>query len=192
MVYPLKDKSKVKTIFVQFKVIVKKHFDKPIKTLYSENSGEYIALAHFLSTNGIYHLTTPPHTSKHNFFSEHRHLHIVETRLVSLSHASLPLTYWTYAFASTIYLITSPYENIFSTAPNYSKLKIFGCLCYPWLRPYTIHKLDTRSKPCIFLGYSLTQNAYYYLDPTISNYMSQAMLGLLKLSSYLIICLLLS
>ena len=64
--------------------------------------------------------------------------------------------------------LSSPYEKIFSTTPNYSKLKIFGCLCYPWLRPYTTNKLDTRSLPCVFLGYSLTQSAYYCLDPTTS------------------------
>ena len=64
--------------------------------------------------------------------------------------------------------LSSPYEKFFTTAPNYSKLKIFGCLCYPWLRPYTTNKLDTLSKPCVFLGYSLTQSAYYCLDPSTS------------------------
>lgn len=37
---------------------------------------------------------------------------------------------------------------------------MFRCLCFPWLRPYTTHKLDDRSKPCVFVGYSLTQSAY--------------------------------
>ncbi|KAJ0024842.1 hypothetical protein Pint_07566 [Pistacia integerrima] len=91
---------------------------------------------------------------------------------------SLPLSYWTYALATAVYLINrvptptlnlfSPYEFFFRTTPNYSKLKIFGCLCYPWCRPYATNKLDNRSKLCIFLGYSLTQSAYYCLDPSIS------------------------
>ena len=103
--YPLKQKSEVKDIFIRFKAIVEKHFDKPIKTLYSDNGGEYIALANFLSTNGISHLTTPPHTPEHNGFSERRHLHIVVTGLTLLSHATLPLNYWPYALATTVYLI---------------------------------------------------------------------------------------
>lgn len=103
--YPLKQKSEVKDIFIRFKTIVEKHFDKKIKTFYSDNGGEYTTLAHFLSTNGISHLTTPPRTSEHNGFSERCHLHIVETGLALLSHASLPLIYWSHAFATTVYLI---------------------------------------------------------------------------------------
>ena len=120
----------------------------------------------------------PPHTPEHNGFFERRHPHIVETGLTLLSHASIPLTYWPHAFTTTIYLINcmptptlnlfSPYENIFGTTPNYSKLKIFDCLYYPWLQLYTTHKLESRSKPCVFLGYSLTQSAYHCLDPTTS------------------------
>uniref|UniRef100_A0A2N9I718 Integrase catalytic domain-containing protein n=1 Tax=Fagus sylvatica TaxID=28930 RepID=A0A2N9I718_FAGSY len=161
-----------------FSSIVEKHFNSTIKTLYSDNGGEYISLTDFLSTNGISHLTTPPHTPEHNGYSERRHLHIVETGLALLTHASLPLSYWTYAFATAVYLInrmptptlnlSSPYHKIFQTPPNYSKLRVFGCLCYPWLRPYTSHKLESRSKPCVFLGYSLTQSAYYCLDPSTS------------------------
>ena len=100
---------------------MEKYFEKKIKTFYSDNGGEYIALAHFLSINGILHLTPPPHTPEHNGFSERRHLHIVETGLALLSNASIPLNYWTYAFAVAVYLInhmptttqSSPYENIF-------------------------------------------------------------------------------
>ena len=64
--------------------------------------------------------------------------------------------------------LSSLYENIFETTPNYSKLKIFGCLYYPWLRPYTSHKLESHSKPSVFLRYSFTQSAYYCLDPSTS------------------------
>ena len=70
--------------------------------------------------------------------------------------------------------LSSPYENIFGSPPNYSKLRIFSCLCYPWLRSYSSHKLESRSKPCIFLGYSLTQSAYLcYHPPTSRMYVSR-------------------
>jgi len=116
--------------------------------------------------HGISHLTSPPHTPEHNGFVERRHRHIVDTGLSLLTHASLPCIFWSYAFAMAVYLISrmstttlqnlSPYAVIFQHSPNYEKLRSFGCLCYPWLRPYTAHKLDPQSKPCIFLGYSLT------------------------------------
>ena len=60
--------------------------------------------------------------------------------------------------------LKSPYECLFHETPNYDKLRVFGCLCYPWLRPYTAHKLQPRSASCIFLGYSPTQSAYLCLD----------------------------
>lgn len=41
---------------------------------------------------------------------------------------------------------------------------MFGCLCFPWLRFYTKHKLEDRSKACVFLGYSTMQSAYFCLD----------------------------
>ncbi|KAL9463126.1 hypothetical protein AB3S75_001014 [Citrus x aurantiifolia] len=62
----------------------------------------------------------------------------------------------------------SPYKKIFEAKPNYTKLKIFGCLCYPWLRPYKVHKLESNSKPCVFLGYSISQSAFLCLDTSSS------------------------
>ena len=177
-IYPLKRKSDVQEVFTRYKPIVENYFSHKIITLYSDNGGEYIALKDYLSLHGISHFTTPPHTPEHNGYSERRHRHIVETGLALLSHASLPTTFWPHAFATAVYLInrqptptlnlSSPFELIFNQSPNYSKLKIFGCLCYPWLRPYTSHKLNARSKSCVFLGYSLSQSAYLCLDPTTS------------------------
>ena len=60
--------------------------------------------------------------------------------------------------------MTSPFSKLFGTSPNYDKLKIFGCLCFPWFRPYNNHKIENRSTPCVFLGYSTTQSAYLCLQ----------------------------
>ena len=59
---------------------------------------------------------------------------------------------------------SSSFQALFQTPPNYSKLQTFGCLCYPWIRPYGNNKFTPRSTPCVFLGYSLTQSAFICFD----------------------------
>lgn len=59
-----------------------------------------------------------------------------------------------------------PFQKMFSSPPNYSKLRVYGCLCFPWLPSYTKHKLGNRSAVCVLLGYSLTHSAYLCLQPT--------------------------
>lgn len=96
--YPLKLKSDVSIIFPIFKNLVERQFNSQIKTLYSDNGGEYIKLRPFLQANGISHLTTPPHTPEHNGLSERKHRHLTETARCLLNHASLPPIYWSFAF----------------------------------------------------------------------------------------------
>lgn len=172
--YPLQQKSQVKSTFIAFKALVENRFQAKIRTLYSDNGGEFIALREFLVSNGISHLTSPPHTPEHNGLSERKHRHIVETGLTLLTQASVPREYWPYAFAAAVYLINrmptpvlsmeSPFQKLFGSKPNYERLRVFGCLCFPWLRPYTHNKLEERSRRCVFLGYSLTQTAYLCFD----------------------------
>ena len=45
-------------------------------------------------------------------------------------------------------------KTLFHTKPNYPFLKVFGCACWPNLRPYNKHKLQPSSIRCVFLGYS--------------------------------------
>jgi hypothetical protein len=59
----------------------------------------------------------------------------------------------------------SPFSKLFKKEPVYTLLRTFGCLCYPLLRPYATHKLQFRSKPCIFIGYGANQRGYRCLEP---------------------------
>ena len=47
---------------------------------------------------------------------------------------------------------------------DYSNLKVFGCAYYSLLCPYNRHKLEFRSRQCIFIGYYLNHKGYRCLD----------------------------
>lgn len=174
--YPIRVKSNVVKNFVNFKTLVERFFGVTLVTLYYDIGVEYHKLKDFFSSHGIQRLTTPPHTSQHNGSAKRQHQHIVETGLTLLHQAFVPFSYWPFAFQNASYVINqmptpildleTPFETLFHLPPNYSKLKTFGCLCYPWLHPYAKHKLQPLSTPCVFLGYSTHQSAYKCLDPT--------------------------
>jgi histone deacetylase 1/2 len=58
----------------------------------------------------------------------------------------------------------SPFQWLFNHTPDYDFLRTFGCLFFFFLRPYHAHKLDFRSSPCVFLGYSSSHLSYRCLD----------------------------
>ena len=111
-----------------------------------------------------------PHTHQQNGTAERKHRHIVETGLTLLAHASVPLCYWNDAFATACFLINrlpsrtidmkTPLERLLNETPDYTFFKVFGCACWPHLRPYNSHKLEFRSTKCVFLGYSSLHKGY--------------------------------
>lgn len=50
------------------------------------------------------------------------------------------------------------------TQPTYTHLRIFSCLCYPYLRPYNHNKLDSMSLPCVFLGFTTQYKGFWCLE----------------------------
>ena len=54
----------------------------------------------------------------------------------------------------------TPIERLLGETPDYTFFKVFGCACWPHLHPYNNHKLQFRSKKCVFLGYSSLRKGY--------------------------------
>lgn len=62
-------------------------------------------------------------------------------------NAARPLKYWPFAFQTTTCWINQlpkgsfvsfyPHESLYHCKPNYYVLRVFGCACYPFLRPTT-------------------------------------------------------
>ena len=87
----------------------------------------------------------------------------------------MPYSYWSFSAQTAANLINllltsvlgwiSPWSKLYSTTPDLSQLKVFGCACYPNLRPYNTHKLEPRTRECIFIGYPTHSKGYLYLDP---------------------------
>ena len=162
--YQLLHKSDVNSTFVAFKQLVENYFTTTNKTLYTDNEGEFLALRSFLATHGTTHLTTPPHTSEHNGYSERRQRYIVETGLTLMHQASIPLIN---RMPKVGLCLGSSFEKLFHKVTNPSKFRVFGCLCFPWLCRYFSHKLDLKSSLCVFLVYSLTCSVFLCFNPTL-------------------------
>ena len=62
---------------------------------------------------------------------------------------------------------------LFNKSPDYKFLRTFGCACFPFLRPYSTHKLDFRSQECVFLGYSSSHKGYKCLSTSGKIYISK-------------------
>ena len=174
--YPLKFKSDVLQVFIDFQKRIERHLNHKIVNFQSDWGGEFQALTKYLKEQGIFHRISCPHTPAQNGTAERKHRHIFETALSLLHQSSLPHHFWDEAVCTAVYLINrlptqnlkncSPYHLIYRQEPDYSLLKSFGCTCYPCLRPYATSKLDARSEKCIFIGYSAYHLGYRCLSLT--------------------------
>lgn len=169
-IYFLKLKSEVNSVFQAFYTYVQVQLNHKIKALQTDGGGEFRSLHNFFHTHGIRHRLSCPHTSKQNGVVERKHRHILETGLILLDHASMPLHFWEHAFFTAVFLINRlptsvlcgdvPFTKLYNQMPDYYILRIFGCLCFPCLQAYNHHKLEFRSQPCTFLGYSDKYKGY--------------------------------
>nr|GEX64094.1 putative polyprotein [Tanacetum cinerariifolium] len=167
-------KSDVYSTFKSFVQMVERQFTTKLKNVQTDWGGEFHNLASFFSSLGIIHRRSCPHTSEQNSFAERHNCYVVETGLTLLAQTYVPQCFWHYAFDIDVYLINrmpsrtstnkSPFEHIFKRSSDYSFLRVFGCLCFPYLYLYNRYKMGFRSTPCVFLGYSPSHRAYRCLD----------------------------
>ncbi|KAM2436022.1 hypothetical protein PS1_025908 [Malus domestica] len=151
--------------------------DECTRILQSDGGGEYVGLhfQNFLKNKGILHHKSCSYTPQQNGLAERKNRHITKTVVTLLQQASLPPKFWYHACATAIYLINrmptpvlsmqSPFEKLYNALPTLDHLKIFGCACYPSLRPYRSHKLEPKTSECIFLGYAAQYKGFICFNP---------------------------
>ncbi|KAG8492721.1 hypothetical protein CXB51_010467 [Gossypium anomalum] len=168
--YLIKNKSEALAKFLHLYKFIEVQFGCKVKVLQTNWGGEFRSFPQVLSQLGIHHRLSCPHTSEQNGLVERKHRHIVDIDMTLLAQAKVPMHLWVHAFTSPVHLINRlptsvldgkcPYELLHKSLPNYMHLRVFGCRCYPYLRPFNNHKLQFRSKPCVFLGYSPVHKGY--------------------------------
>ncbi|KAM0002129.1 putative RNA-directed DNA polymerase [Helianthus debilis subsp. tardiflorus] len=176
--YPLTTKTGFYAVLSAFIQLVQTQFSRKIKTFQSDGGGEFLnhTVRKIFEANGTFHRFSCPHTPQQNGRAERKHRHIVETGLAMLFNAHVPASFWVDAFTTATYVINrvptpllqhkSPFQMLFDHLPNYSNFRVFGCLVFPYLRDYAKHKLEPRSLPCLFLGYSSSHKGFRCLDPS--------------------------
>ncbi|KAD5508144.1 hypothetical protein E3N88_15847 [Mikania micrantha] len=174
--FPLANKSVVFSIFRQFHSVIKTQFERGIKTFQCDNGTEYNnkAFHDFCTQNGMLFRFSCPHTSSQNGKAERKIRSINNIIRTLLTYASLPPTFWHHALQMATYLLNilpsktkhnqTPTYLLFHKHPSYNHLRTFGCLCYPLIPSTSINKLQSRSSPCVFLGYPSNHRGYKCFD----------------------------
>ena len=175
---PLRQKSDAYASLASIRAFAQTQFNLPLAAIQMDNGREFDnAKLHTLAAaHGIHLRFSCPYTSPQNGKAE-RIIRTVNDIVRSLLfQASLPPRFWVEALHHATYVLNrlptkaisapSPYFALHDTHPDYSSLRVFGCLCYPNTAATMPHKLAPRSSACMFLGYSPHHKGYRCMDLT--------------------------
>lgn len=175
-VYILKAKHQVFDCFLAWKALAEKQSKKMLKTLRTDNGGEYTStqFEQFLEKEGIRHETTIPKTPQQNGVAERLNRTLVESARSMLLDANLPKRFWAEAVSTAVYLKNrcptkavpgmTPFEAWHGEKPEVDHLRVFGCDAYSHIPRDERAKFDTKTRKCILLGYGEETKGYRLYD----------------------------
>lgn len=167
-VYFLKKKDETFSKFVEFKAFIEKQTGKEIKTLRTDNGGEYMSNAFdsFLKKSGIKHETTVAYTPEQNGVAERMNRTLTEKAKCFLFDAELPTTFWAEAINMAAYVVNrmpcrklmqrekqTPNEYFSNEKCDLSDLKLFGSKVMVLKPKQQRSKFDENSTKMVFVGY---------------------------------------
>jgi hypothetical protein len=175
--YLLKTKDEVFNKFQEFKVEVENLTNKKIKTLRTDNGGEYTSkeFVAFCKSARIRRELIVPHNPQQNGVAKRKNKSIEETMKELLNDQGLSIFLWGEVAMTKIYVQNrspqrilkgmTPEEVLSGNKPNVENLRIFGCLVYFHIPKDKRNKLEPSGKKGIFVGYNESSKAYRIYIP---------------------------
>lgn len=174
-VYILKSKDEVFGKFLEWKALVENSTKKRVRTLRTDNGGEYTStqFKNYLKGQGIRHELTIPKTPEQNGVAERLNRTLVEMARSMLLDAKLPKRFWAEAISTAVYLKNrsttkslsmTPYEAWHGSQPKANHLRVFGCDAYSHIPKDERGKFDSKTRKCIMLGYGDVTKGYRLFD----------------------------
>ncbi len=143
-----------------------------IKVLRSDNGGEFVSKKFdaFLAECGIQRQTSAPYSPQQNGVAERANKTIMECARSMILAQGLGLEFWGEAVNTTVYIKNrcptkafdskTPQETWSGRKPDVSHLRVFGCKAFAHVPDEKRTKLESKSMPCVFLGYYEGTKAY--------------------------------
>ncbi|CAL1381785.1 unnamed protein product [Linum trigynum] len=171
--YLMSHKSEVKSLLQSFFAMVETQFSRRIKVLRSDQGQEF-KMVSFYQQKGCIHEMSCIHTAQQNGRVERKHQHILNVARALKFQSGLPVSFWSHFVMHAIYLINrtptpvlhnkSPFEILFSIPPDYSNLRVFGCLAFATNTESHKPKFAPRAVKAVFLGYTFGVKGFKLYD----------------------------
>lgn len=171
--YLLRSKDEVLKVFPEFLQMIELQYKAQVRGVRSDNAPE-LKFTELFKKKGILPYHSCPETLEQNSVVERKHQHILNVARALMFQSHLTLDYWGDSILTAVFLINktptpllknkSPYEALMAKTPDYSGLKVFGCLAYMSTSSKNRHKFQPPSKPCVFIGYPAGYKGYKLLD----------------------------
>jgi len=153
-IYFLKAKDEVLSKFKEFKAMIENHSEKSIKTLRSDNGGEFTSseFNEICKKARIKRELTSPYNPQQNGVAERKNKTIMEAVKAMLHDQDLSMYLWAEAAQTTVFLQNmmphravgnKTHEELFTgKKPEVSNFRIFGCPVYVHVPKEKRAKLD--------------------------------------------------
>lgn len=172
-----KESSEVLSKFKEFKTLLENQSGKQIKTLRSDNGGEYIydIFKDFCISIGIKREFSIPYNPQENGVAERKNRSIIESTKAMIHDQNLHISFWGEASNTAVYIQNhcphsvldniTPEEVFSRIKPDLSHLHIFGCPVYVYIPKEKRTKLEPSRKKGVFIGYSENSKGYKIYIP---------------------------
>lgn len=157
----IRQKSEVFAVFKRWKATVETETGRRLKTLRSDNGGEYVSLefSAYMDQCGVRHEFTIPKTPAQNGKAERLNRTLCESIRSMLGDSGLPKRFWAEVLHTAVYIRNrcpssslphdlTPMEIWSGVKPDVSHLRVFGSVVFAHVSSDERGKFDPKTKKC--------------------------------------------